>query len=63
MVKWKQLKMSNINEDVDQMEFTYNAGRSAEIISSGKVVVSDKVKLITCSMIPPILLLGIYRLL
>lgn len=60
MVKWKQLKMSNINEDVDQMEFIYNAGRSAEVISSGKVVVSDKVKLITCSMI---LLLGIYRLL
>ena len=55
--------MSNINEDVDQMEFTYNAGRSADIISSGKVVVSDKVKLITCSMSPPILLLGIYRLL
>ena len=54
--------MSNINEAVGQMEFAYNTGSNAEVTTPGKVVVSDKVKLIICSMIPPILLLGIYRL-
>ena len=63
MVKLKQLKMSNINEAVDQREFKYNAGSNAEVTTSGKVVVSDKLKLITCSKIPQILLLDIYRLL
>lgn len=55
--------MSNINEAVDQREFKYNAGSNAEVTISGKVVLSDKLKLITCSKIPQILLLGIYRLL
>lgn len=46
MVKVKRLTISNINEDVDQMEFTYIVG------SSVKVALSDKVKLITCPMTP-----------
>lgn len=52
MVKVKRLTISNINEDVDQMEFTYIAGSSVKVTSSEKVALSDKVKLITCPMTP-----------
>ena len=41
MVKFKRLTISNINEDVDQMEFTYIAGSSVKVTSSEKVALSD----------------------
>lgn len=41
LVKWKRLMISNVSEDVDQIEFTYIASRSVKFTTSGEVAISD----------------------
>lgn len=40
LVKLKRLTISSVSEDVDQLEFTYIAGRGVKVKTSGKVAVS-----------------------
>lgn len=41
LVRLKRLTISNVSEDMDQIEFTYVAGRSVKVTTSGEVAISD----------------------
>lgn len=41
LVRLKRLTISKVSEDLDQIEFTYIAGRRVNVTTSGEVATSD----------------------